>query len=232
MSSPKGDNSAYLSGLTGHPDIDLLASSGDTSQESLVGAAATLKPDVILLGTRVLRAATAEVLEALREVCPGVAVVLLSASYDSNGIRALRETARGSSSGYAYLFKHTIDTVEQLTQLIAWVAGGRVIVDPALMAGLISSEQGYSSVLKGLSPRELEVLSWIAKGYRNSIIAKLLYLEPKTVERHVNSIYKKLGAYQESRHPRVQAVKLYFMAAGIMPQEHAALDSEEGAFSR
>jgi len=124
--------------------------------------------------------------------------------------------------GCAYLLKHTIDTVDQLTQVICSVAEGRVILDPAVMEGLIATGDAHGSFLKDLSPRELEVLSWMAKGYRNQTIAEVLFLDPKTVERHINNIYSKLGNCPEAKHPRVYAVTLYLRACGLLPAEQVA----------
>ena len=213
---------AYQSFFSNHPSIEAINSSGDTDGEVLVGKARALSPDVILLGIGVLQPTQVEVLEMLGENCPEVAIVLLSASYDINSFNALRQLSRGASVGRAYLLKHTIDTVDQLTRVICSVAEGRIILDPAMMEGLIISAEPKAGFLKELTPRELEVLSWMAKGYRNHTIAEVLYLEPKTVERHINSIYSKLGDYPESKHARVHAIMLYLRGMGLLPAEDYA----------
>ena len=208
-----------------HPEIEIVGSSGDTSGEALARAAAAMNPQVLLLGTKVLQPAAVEKLNLVRQACPRVGMVLLSAYYDVKGITSLREFSRGGGIGCAYLLKHTVDTVDQLVQVIHSVAQGRIIVDPAVMEGLISTGESKASFLKDLSPRELEVLSWMAKGYRNNTIAEVLCLEPKTVERHINNIYSKLGALPDSRHTRVAAVTLYMRATGqLMMEEEAEPD--------
>ncbi len=131
---------AYQSVFQGHAYIEIVGASGETDGESLVGAASALRPDTILLGIKVLQPVVVERLEMVRERCPDVAIVLLSAYYDVKGLKALREFSRGASVGCAYLLKHTIDTVEQLTQVIYSVAEGRIILDPAVMeARFVSS---------------------------------------------------------------------------------------------
>jgi len=215
---------AYQSVFLPHPGIEVVGTSGDTAGESLVVAASALKPDVMVVGIKILQPTTVEKLEMVRESSPDLAIVLLSAYYDVKGIKALREFSRGASVGCAYLLKHTIDTVEQLTQVIHSVAEGRIILDPAVMEGLITTAESKATFLKELTPRELEVLSWMAKGYRNSTIAEVLCLEPKTVERHINSIYSKLGNCPTSRHPRVHAITLYLRATGMLPAEDFAGD--------
>lgn len=210
---------AYQSFFESHPSVEVVGSSGDTATESLIGAALALKPDVLLVGVKTLQPSTVEKLESFREHCSDVAFVLLSAFYDVQGIKALREFLKGSTVGCAYLLKHTIDTVEQLSQVVSSAKEGRVTLDPTIMEGLINAGEAHNTFLKELSPRELEVLSWMAKGYRNETIAAVLSREPKTVERHINSIYSKLQDVVGSRHPRVHAVLLYLKAAGLLSAE-------------
>ncbi len=210
---------AYNAFFSPQPDMEVVGSSGDTATASLGTVAATLKPDVMLLGFKILQPTTVEKLETIREGCPSIALVVLSAYYDVKGIKALREFSRGGGVGCAYLLKHNVDTVEQLTQVIYSVAEGRIIVDPAVMEGLIASAEAKAALLKELTPRELEVLSWMAKGYRNNTIAEILCLEPKTVERHINSIYSKLGGSPESKHARVHAITQYMKATGLIPSD-------------
>ncbi len=177
----------------------------------------------MLLGFKILQPVVVEKLEMVREKRPDIAMVVLSANYDAKGIKSLREFSRGSSIGCAYLLKHTIDTVEQLTQMVRSVAEGRIILDPAVMEGFIASADSRANFLKELTPRELEVLSWMAKGYRNNTIAEVLCLESKTVERHINSIYSKLSDLSESKHARVHAVTLYLRATGMLPADDSAV---------
>ena len=207
---------AYQSFFQPNPALEVVGTSGQTDSESLVTATTALDPDVLLLGIKILQPSVVQRLETIRQQCSGVAVVLLSASYDVKGIKALREFSRRATVGCAYLLKHTIDTVEQLTQVIQSVAQGRIILDPAVMEGFINSTDAKSSFLKDLSPRELEVLSWIAKGYNNHTIADVLCLEPKTIERHINGIYNKLGTAPDSKHARVHVATLYLRATGSL----------------
>ena len=154
---------------------------------------------------------------------PKVGIVLLSALYDVKGIKRLRAFAKKSGAGCAYLFKHSVDTIQQLTQVIQAVSQGRVILDPVVMEGLIESgESKAATFLKELTPRELEVLKWMAKGFKNHAIAEILCLELKTVERHINSIYSKLSPAAESKHPRVNAITLYLRATGQLPSDEMA----------
>jgi DNA-binding NarL/FixJ family response regulator len=213
-------NIAYQSYFSAHSGIDVLASSSDTSAQSLVDTARNFAPDVMLIGFKAIQRDTVEKLEILRDAFPKIGLVLLFAFHDEQGIAALREFSRDASAGRAYLLKHTIDSGEQLTQAITSVAEGRVIVDPSVMEALIGTGDAKSGVLKDLSPKALEVLSWVAKGYRNDTIAQVLSRDVKTVERHINNIYNTLlGADDELGHPRVRAALMYLKANGLLSTE-------------
>lgn len=213
---------AWQSFFTSHPSINMLGCSSDTSTEALVAAATSAEPNVMLVGVKSLQTTTVEKLEILQGNFPRVGVVLLFAIYDTGAIKALRELSRGSSAGRAYLSKHTIDTVDQLTQAILSVAEGRIIVDPTVMEVLIKTTDAPGSMLRDLSPRALEVLGWVAKGYRNETIAGVLSRDVKTIERHINNIYSTLlDPEDQSRHPRVRAALMYLRATGLLSAEQA-----------
>lgn len=212
----------YQSSFSADPGMEIVGVSSDTAGEALAQVASAVEPDVIVVGIRILKQAAVETLEQLRDNCPHIGIVLLSAQYDVQGIKALREFSRRSSGGCAYLIKHTIDTVEQLIEVIRSVAQGRIIADPTVMEGLINAGEVQGRFLRDLSRREMEVLGWMAKGYRNNTIAEILVLEPKTVERHINSIYAKLNTNNAgSQHARVAAVMKYLKATGALPVEEA-----------
>ena len=212
---------AYHSVFSGQPNMEMLGSTGDTSTDFLAGMVQALKPDVIILGVKAVQQCTVEKLQVLRESYPQMGLVLLMAMYDGKGIKALREFSRDSSSGCAYILKHTIDTVEQLNQVVCSVAEGRMIVDPLVMEELIRTGDSGNGVVQELSPKEMEVLGWLAKGYRNDTIAGLLSRDVKTVERHINNIYSKLQNDKSegpdaTMHPRVRAALMYLKAVGLL----------------
>ena len=120
---------AYHSFFAPHPDIEVVGASDDTADDSLTRSMATLKPKVLLLGIKILQPGAVERLEALRKTNLDTTIVMLSAYYDVKGITALRHLSSGGSAGCTYLLKHTLDTVEQLTQIVLSVADGRIILD-------------------------------------------------------------------------------------------------------
>ena len=214
---------AYNSVFSAQPNIKMLGSTSDTSTEFLAGMVQALEPDVMILGVKAVHPCTVEKLEVLRETYPEMGLVLLMAMYDGQGIKALREFSRDSSSGCAYILKHTIDTVDQLNQVVCSVGEGRIIVDPMVMEELIRTGDSGNGVVQELSPKEMEVLRWLAKGYRNDTIAGLLSRDVKTVERHINNIYSKLqndksDGPDASMHPRVRAALMYLRPWACYPE--------------
>jgi DNA-binding NarL/FixJ family response regulator len=131
----------YESYFGTHSVIKLLGSSEDMAAESLFTTAMAVNPDVILLGVKTLRPAMLDSLNDLREEYSEVGLVLLVSSYDRRAFKSLRSLPIGGAMGTAYLLKHTIDTMEQVSGIIRLVAEGRIIVDPKVMAGLIDTEQ-------------------------------------------------------------------------------------------
>lgn len=108
---------------------------------------------------------------------------------------------------------------ETLTQAIRLVARGEAVLAPALTRRLIerfvaspAPNTGTPSVLTGLSGRELEVFSHLARGQSNAEIAVLLFLSEATVKTHVARILAKLGL-----HDRVQAVVLAYESGFLSP---------------
>ena len=210
----------FLASLNDRPRLTLVGSSERISAESLILAALELRPQVLVLGVKGLQPATVEMLDMLREACPGIGLVLLFSFSSQQGMKCLREYSRETSVSCAYLPKHSIDTMEQLEQIVHWVAEGRVIIDPSIMEGLFRTEEATDEPLKGLTPKALEVLKWLAKGYRNEAIAETLSRDTKTVERHINNIYNTLDThYSEGMHPRVHATLMYLKAVGMIAAE-------------
>ena len=209
----------YGAALSQESTIDLLGMSTNGEGEDIMAIISSSKPDVVLMGTKALQSSTVDKLEAVRDSYPEIALVLLSTVYDINGIKRLREFTRKSSKGCAFLLKHSIDRMSQLMGVIHSVTNGQVILDSMVMEGLIEGGERDTAFMKELTRRELEVLNWMAKGYRNSTIAEVLCLEGKTIERHINSIYSKLSGTFDARHPRVSSIILYLKATGQLPND-------------
>ena len=92
------------------------------------------------------------------------------------------------------------------------VAGGGSALDPDVVARLVGRKREASPV-DDLTPRERQVLALIAEGRSNAGIARELVVTVAAVERHVTSIFDKLGLHQSpDQHRRVLAVLKFLQA--------------------
>ena len=96
------------------------------------------------------------------------------------------------------------------------VARGGSVIDPIVVEALVANRTGSSaSALGRLTPREREVLEQMAQGRNNAGIAEALFLSERAVEKHINSLFSKLGLSEEPDvHRRVKAVLLYLCRTG------------------
>ena len=83
---------------------------------------------------------------------------------------------------------------------------------------LVDNVSPESKLLTALSPKEIQVLSWMARGFANDAIASVLFCEKRAVERQISNIYTKLQLGCDQKDPRVGAVLMYLMATGLLPQ--------------
>jgi len=215
---------AYRNIFSEEPSIEVVGvSDGECiakgNKEGIEKMIAETDPDIVLLGTKLVQSATITGLEVIRVGFPKVGIVLLSAHYDAEGIGRLKGFARNNARG-AYLLKYSISTAKEIVRVVNDVAEGQIILDPQVFAGLIQDSDLSDSRMSELTARELEVLGWLAMGYKNVAIAQTLCLEPKTVERHISNIFSKLiNGDAETKHPRVEVALSYLKASGQLNQE-------------
>lgn len=146
--------------------------------------------------------------ESLREKSPETGVVVLSQYSEPR--YALRLLA-GGSEGRGYLLKERVSDAGQLIAAIREVAQKGSVIDPKLVDALVGARSAAErSPVNELTPREREVLSEMAQGKNNAAIAESLVLTERAVEKHVGSIFQKLGLkWEEAVHRRVKAVLIY-----------------------
>ena len=135
-------------------------------------------------------------------------MVVLSQYVDPGYALALLEKG---SEGRAYLLKERVSDLDQLLAAIREVAKGGSVIDPKVVEALVSARARHARSPVGmLTPREREILGEMAQGKNNAAIANALVLSERAVEKHINSIFSKLGLSEEKdTHRRVKAVLLY-----------------------
>src|SRR5256885_611498 len=191
------------------PELDLVATCSDL--DSLQAAIDREHPDVVLTDIRMPPTNTDEgirIAESLRASAPSIGVVVLSQYADAEYALALLDKGAG---GRAYLLKERVSDLDQLVNAIREVARGGSVVDPKVIENLLTSRsRNKRSALADLTPREEEVLAAVAVGKNNAAIAEALHLTGGAVEKHISSIFSKLGLSEEQDvHRRVKATLIY-----------------------
>jgi DNA-binding NarL/FixJ family response regulator len=195
--------------LQAAPEVELVEVCSDAKE--VERALGVHHPDVLITDIRMppsggdegIRLAT-----RLRETAPQMGVVVLSQYAEPDYAVALLQFGSG---GRAYLLKERIRNRQELIGAIQAVARGGSVIDAKIVDVLIAARSRRSrSRLAELTPRELELLGELASGKSNGAIAESLVLTKRAVEKHVNSIFSKLGLPEDqdvSR--RVKATLIY-----------------------
>lgn len=190
-------------------DLDLVASCANPLE--LLAAVEEHHPDVVITDIRMPPTQTDEGIQAalqIRADHPETGVVVLSQYIEPQ--YALNLFANGSD-GLAYLLKERVGNLDELSSAVSRVRAGGSVIDPKVVEALVQAQaKEQSSVLNRLTERELEVLGEMAQGGTNAAIGEALFISPRSVEKHINSIFTKLDLSQtEDIHRRVSAVLLF-----------------------
>jgi DNA-binding NarL/FixJ family response regulator len=191
------------------PDLEVVASCGD--YDSVLAAIEEHEPDVVLTDIRMPPTGTDEGIRLAAEIRgtnPSTGVVVLSQFAEAEYALAFLEDG---SERRAYLIKDRVSDVDELVDAIRSVAAGGSVIDPKVVDTLVAARTAQKeSPLRFLTPRETEVLGEIASGKNNAATAASLGLSERAVEKHINSIFSKLGLSEEPDiHRRVRAVLLF-----------------------
>jgi DNA-binding NarL/FixJ family response regulator len=146
----------------------------------------------------------------LRRQRPEIGVLVLSQYYeDEYALELIGE----QPEGVGYLLKERVGDVEAFVQAVARVAAGGSALDPEVVGRMLGRRRP-SGPLDTLSPRERDVLAAMAEGKSNRGIADALVVTEAAVEKHVTSIFHKLGlGPTQIEHRRVLAVLTYLRGA-------------------
>jgi DNA-binding NarL/FixJ family response regulator len=190
-------------------EVEVVATCND--MDSLLAAIAKERPDVVLTDIRMPPTNTDEgirVAETLRTSAPSIGVVVVSQYADAEYALALLDKG---AAGRAYLLKERVSDLDQLVNAIREVARGGSVVDAKVVENLIAARtRNKRSALADVTPREREVLAAVAQGQNNAAIAAGLHLTEGAVEKHISSIFSKLGLGEEPAvHRRVKATLIY-----------------------
>jgi DNA-binding NarL/FixJ family response regulator len=168
-------------------------------------------PDLVIADVRLPPTFTDEGVQAaiaLRAERPTQPILILSQYVEE---RYASELLGGDASGLGYLLKERVADVNEFIDACARVAEGGTVLDPDVVAQLLARRR--REPLDTLTVREREVLSLMAEGNSNVGIARKLVISEGAVEKHISSVFAKLGlAATETEHRRVLAVLQYLRA--------------------
>jgi len=177
-----------ISSLLERADFEVLAQAGDASE--LIELVRGHEPELVLVDIRMPPGYSTEGLDAarvIREEFPEMGILVLSAYAEV--AHAMELLAGGRRVGY--LLKSRIADVGEFIETVERIADGGCVVDPALVSELLRAQRAEDPLAE-LTSREREVLALMAEGRSNAGIARLLWVTEGTVEKHVNSILRKL----------------------------------------
>ena len=147
-----------------------------------------------------------EAVRKLRLIDPPVAVLILSKHADEGYVL---DVVGDQPQGFGFLVRSRIGNVEDFTASVQRVARGGTAIDPVVISRLAGGRPTHDS-LEDLTARECQVLALMAEGRSNPFIARQLVVTIPAVERHITSIFAKLGLRSNGDdHRRVVAILRY-----------------------
>ena len=198
---------AGLARLLEDAGFDVVGQAADA--EDLLRKVRAHKPAVAVTDIRMPPTQTDEGLRAAQQIrteMPEVGVMVLSQFIDEG--YAL-ELLQGSAEGIGYLLKDRVADIDAFVDALRRVGGRGSVLDPEVVSQLLGRRRG-DDPLDRLTPREREVLGQMAQGRSNGAIARDLVVTERAIEKHVTSIFSKLGlSAADDGHRRVLAVLTY-----------------------
>jgi serine/threonine-protein kinase PknK len=200
-----------LASLLEQGGYQVVGQAGDASE--LMRLVREHRPDLALLDIRMPPAYRTEGLDAARSIrseFPDTAILILSAHVEVEHAMTLLANGRGSG----YLLKSRVSELDEFLDAVARVGRGGSVVDPVLIEELVTARD-VDDPLETLTSREREVLALMAEGRSNAGIARRLWINEGTVEKHIHSIMIKLQLEETADdHRRVLAAIKFLDAHG------------------
>ena len=198
--------------LSTDPEIQVvgLASNGKEALALVPDA----EPDLVLMDLKMPVMNGVQATRSLRRLFPDLYVLVLTTFADDEWIF---DAIRAGASGYLLKDTRRADLIAAIKRTVT----GETFLDPQI-AGKLIQQVASSPVLpteksalpEKLTPRELEVLRMLVKGYNNPDIARRLYLAPGTVRNYVSAIFQKLGVSDRTQ-------------AAVLAVRHGLVNSDE-----
>jgi DNA-binding NarL/FixJ family response regulator len=201
-----------IAALLRRAGFDVAAETG--APDELLEAVEAHRPEIVIVDVRMPPTHTEEGLEAAREIRarhPETAVVILSQHVEVGiAMRVLVE----NPGRLGYLLKDRVTDLADFAATLRHVAAGGSALDPRVVSQLLSGDRD-DGPLSALTPREREVLELIAEGRSNKGIGERLEVSTGVVQKHVGSLFAKLGIPDsDDDHRRILAVLTFLRSLG------------------
>jgi DNA-binding NarL/FixJ family response regulator len=171
--------------------FEVVAAAGDADQ--LVRDAQRLQPELVVTDIRMPPGYTDEGLQAaveIRRTMPQIAIVALSQHLQH---QYASELLADQAAGVGYLLKQRIADIPTFCADLKRVCDGGTVLDPEVVALMVTRARNEQDGLQRLTGRQLDVLALMAEGRSNASIASTLSISAKAVVWHVSHIYDELG---------------------------------------
>lgn len=186
--------------LADEAGVEIVGSASEAS--SGIDLVVKQRPDVVVMDILMPGVDAFQAVAQMRNLSPDTEVVFLSGSAHD---RMLRQARRAGGLG----FVSKADGTPAVLEAIRAAAAGRTFLSPSV----VDDGNGLGDRLESLSPRELEVLRYIARGFSKKEIGSHMHLSPKTVDRHATSLMSKLDI-----HDRVELAR-FAIREGLVSAE-------------
>ena len=193
------------------PDIEVVGYAWSSSYA--VEKACELRPDVVVIDIRMPDGAGYDTIRMICERCPSTSILVLTQESDPE------EAIKAVEAGAAGLIYKDI-APEHLRSAVRHLANGRAMLNPALARYILNrlalkrandKQADRAGQTKGLTKREIEIVSCLPSGMIDREIAAKLFLSEATIKTHLKAIYRKLGARNRAQAAAVAVV------SGLVP---------------
>ncbi len=178
--------------LAREPDLDVIGAA--SSAEEGVSLVAHTSPDVVVMDIGMPGASAFDAARQIRMIAPTAGLLFLSGLITD---RYVRDALAAGANGYLIKTEPPARVAEAIRQ----VAAGQSVFSQDVQSRMVLDERSAkvpdagATRMSTLSPREVEVLRYVARGMATKEIAQIMHLSPKTVDNHRTKLMEKLGIH-------------------------------------
>lgn len=201
-----------ISALLSAAELHVLGEASDA--EGMLRKARAHQPAMTIITSRASASFVRECLaaaRALRAEFPQMAIMVLAGHLESDSVA---ELLKENSAGLGFLLTHRLEGPSQIGDSIRQLLSGGTVIHPEVLSGLVDSRP-FSERFSALTQRELEALALMSEGLTNRAISDRMTISLRAAEKHVGSIFEKLGlSSSPENHRRVLAVLAFVQREG------------------